>query len=206
MKPLSKRYNQNRRCGCSKRITDGNKSGLCKQCLMRSINANEDLVARRLETTRRNLREDSATYAKKCAILAKNRDKAFARPEVMAMLRENATRLASYQTPETEAKRIAALVEANKRRRHKWLPEEWRETYFRMMRNWGFKAPEAKRIIMEQMRAERERINVARQRARASLSPFERQQRDLENGAQIVANDQRPSLANPGYYEERKTG
>ena len=204
MKPLSKRYRQNRRCQCSKRITDGNQSGMCKPCLMRSINANEDLVARRLETTRRNLREDSTAYAKKCATLAKNREAAIARPEIMARLRAAAPRLANYRTPETEAKRIAALVEANKRRRHKWLPDEWRDTYFRMMRNWGYKAAEAKRIILEQMRAERERANVARQRVRASLSPFERQQRDLENGAAIIANDQRPSLANPGFYEEKR--
>lgn len=189
MTPLSKRYSQNRRCGCSKRITNGNVSGMCKRCLMRSLNADPELAARRAESQRRRLREDFSYYVKKCATLAENRDKAFARPEVMAKLRDNAARLAAFRTPENEAKRIAGLIEANKRRRHDWLPDEYRPLYFRMLRNGhGFRAPEAKQIILAQIKAERDR----HQADIAKLSPFERQERALAKGAQLIANDSGP--------------
>jgi hypothetical protein len=98
------------------------------------------------------------------------------------------------RTPETEARRIAALVEANRRRVYlPWLPpehrEEYRAQYRSMVSNRKFKAEEARQIILADIRAKT-----------AKLSPFERQERALARGARLVANDIKPSLANPGVY------
>lgn len=98
------------------------------------------------------------------------------------------------QNPETEKRRLAALVEANKRRVYlPWCPPEYHAEYRRMIMHRRFKAHEAKAIILAQIKADL-----------AKLSPFERQERALRNGAQLIANDQKPSLANPGFYGERK--
>jgi hypothetical protein len=192
VKPLSKRYSDNRRCSCSKRITNANRSGLCKSCLMRSLNADPALMKQRGETQSRILRENPYAYARKCATLARNRQ-----CRSVESMRSAAVRLAVYRTPENEAKRVAALIEANKRRRHAWLPEQYRADYFSMLKSRGFRAAEAKAIILAQVAADKVR-------AEASLSPFERQERALANGARLVANDQKPSLDRPGIYEERK--
>lgn len=86
------------------------------------------------------------------------------------------------RTPETEARRIAALVEANKRRVYlPDIPGEYRKEYRSMVSNRGFRADEARRIILAEIAAQK-----------AKLSPFERQERALANGAKLVANDRAP--------------
>lgn len=82
------------------------------------------------------------------------------------------------RTPETEARRIAALVEANRRRIHiPWLPREYHAEYRNMIRNRRFKAAEARAIIEAQMKADERK-----------LSPFERQERALRAGATLQDN------------------
>lgn len=196
--PQPKRRRLDRKCSaCAIGIGDLNKSGRCKPCNIRALNTDHDLRLRRGATQARQLRENPHLYRRKCAILAANRAKARINPEYVAMLKAQGPRLNSYRTPETEARRIAALIKANKRRRHTWLPDCYREDYRKMIRHSRMRAVEAKRIILEQVEADK-------RRATAALSPFERQQRALERGATLVANDRGHSLDNPGNYGEHR--
>ncbi len=97
-----------------------------------------------------------------CSTLALNADK--------SIIRRNA---------ETERRRIAALVAANRRRAYNpWLPREYHAEYRRMVSNRGFTATEARQVIEAQIKADN-----------AKLSPFERQERALAKGAALVANE-----------------
>lgn len=111
---LRNRHKLGRICSnCPAPIWDGSKSGLCKPCLMRAKNADPEVRRRRGETHSRILRTDKDAYARKCAILAAGR--ATRCPE---KLRAIGKQLQQRRTPELEARRIAALVASNRRRRH----------------------------------------------------------------------------------------
>jgi hypothetical protein len=103
--------------------------------------------------------------------------------------------------PEIRAKCLHAVRERSGKtqsaNRIAWCPPEYREQYWFMRRTKRMTLAECKEIIADQIAREK-------RRELASLSPFERQERALANGAMLVANDQKPSLDRPGIYEERK--
>jgi hypothetical protein len=61
-------------------------------------------------------------------------------------------RIRRHLTPEIEAKRKTKHAQAMRRRRHPWLPDDLRPLYQKMLRNGGYRAPEAKRIILDHIK------------------------------------------------------
>lgn len=76
---------------------------------------------------------------------------------------------------------------------HAWCPPEYRAEYQYLRRTKKLLKAEAQQIIYAQIKAD-----IAR------LSPFERQQRALERGGTLIANDRGSSLDNPGNYGEER--
>ncbi len=74
-----------------------------------------------------------------------------------------------------------------------WCPPAYRADYLYFTRRLHLKADEARRLVRDQIKADKARVE-------ARLSPFDRQMRALERGAQLVANDARPGLDRPGVY------
>jgi hypothetical protein len=102
--------------------------------------------------------------------------------------------------PDVMAKAISpeARAKANRSREATWYgfcPVEYRPLYKYLRRTKKLTRDEAISAVRQEMASDL-----------AKLSPFERQMRALEKGAQLIANDIKPSLANPGIYEERKAG
>jgi len=154
---MSRRRKLGRTCSaCGTGIFDLSKTGKCQPCFLREYNSSEENIRLRGERLKEILRTDKEAYARKCETLARNRKKAHDNPFFIAKLRNWGRELKAkaMECPETEAKRIAGVVAANKRRRHAWLPAEHREQYFKMIRHGKFKAREAKRIILDQIAAD----------------------------------------------------
>lgn len=167
---------------CGIGIIDDSTTGQCRPCWCRAYNSDAENMRRRGERQSEILRTDPEAYARKCATIAKNREKAFANPFFMAKLRAHGRHLKSLRTPEAEARRAASVIAANKRRRHAWLPDAYRDEYVRMIQNRRFKAKEAKRIILDQIAAdarrsgngdERETINTITEAATGSARLLE---------------------------------
>lgn len=146
------RHKLGRTCSiCGKPIMDANKSGLCKSCGMAEANKDPELRRRRADTLKRRSGAGGDLHGAKCAALALAR--AARDPEA---LRERGLKLATAFSA-NEPLRRARHAEAMRRKRHPWLPEEYRDLYKSMLRSGGYRAPEAKRIILEQVRADERR-------------------------------------------------
>ena len=180
---------------CGTPITATSKTGCCIKCGNRRRWADPEFRAKRIAGIHRKWRDDPLWAARKkasltAAVLAAQQ----ANPEKWRQL--GFAHIGNLTSPEAKAKQIAAVKAAGWKatERHLgWCPEEYRNDY-RHLVNWKhIKAAEAKQIIIAQIKADE-----------AKLSPFERQQRALERGGRIVANDASPSLANPADYGERK--
>jgi hypothetical protein len=161
--PVSKRRKLGRVCStCPKPIYDKSTTGQCKPCWLRDSNSDPELRRRRAETLRRLSNKGGPLYHQKCKTLAKARD---ARdPEG---LRERGRRLAENFSSHSEKRRVAH-AKAMKNLRHKWLPEEFREQYKAMLRSGGYRAPEAKAIILEHVELQKQRRKREREAVRAA--------------------------------------
>lgn len=193
---------------CAVPVFAGSKTGRCRRCKNTWLGSNEDFRQARAEGVRRKWSDDPVFASRMRLLFSEIGKENGTDPVRRAKLVEHGHRMkAVLQLPENVAKRDYAKVSATLReRRIGWCPQEYRADYRYLTHNKGLRAHEAKAIILGQIKADREREQLTRQRARDSLSPFERQQLGLERGAQLVANDRKPSLANPGIYEERRVG
>lgn len=191
-------YKLGRTCDCGQRIPDNNKSGRCRACHYRNFAADPEIRQRSAETHRQRLRSDPAYRAKKARVVAENlRAARINNPTARDNLRAAAIRnLAKAYTPEAKALKAANNAPGYQRhleRLYAWCPPEKKAFYHWLVRYGKQRAADAKRIILDEIRIERER-------AEARLSPFERQERALQRGAQLVANDRGCSLDRPGVY------
>lgn len=150
---MSKHHKLGRVCStCPTPIYDKSTTGQCKPCWLRDSNSDPELRRRRAETLRRLSSKGGPLYHKKCKALAKARG---ARdPDG---LRERGRLLAENFSNHSEKRRVAH-AKAMKNLRHKWLPEEFREQYKSMLRSGGYRAPEAKAIILEHIERQKQRI------------------------------------------------
>lgn len=204
-----KTHSKGRKCDeCAEPISNVNKTGRCRACALKHMNRDPAFQANRIAALNscEALKVGSATRREAARKATVTR---MSNPAYVEWLRHQmATVVAPLgHTPEAEAKRNHK--EIGRKRTETllgWCPPECRDDYRHLVMNKGIKAADAKQIILDQIRTERERVQTAKRRELESLSPFERQERALRNGAQLVANDQKPSLANPGIYEERKAG
>jgi hypothetical protein len=184
---------------CSTSIADGCASGRCRSCNVIRNNKKPELVAKRMAGKREAMR-DPIKYARACQIARNNIRKAMADPVKRAKFVElGKIKAATYFADPSIRAQVndPALRKAIGRKisetRMAWCPPEYREAYHDLLRLRLCNAAEGRALIEEQIKADRAR-------ARSILSPFERQERALRSGAQLIANDQKPSLANPGVY------
>lgn len=180
---------QGRKCSdCEIGITDQSTTGKCKRCFMRGVGSDRETISRRAATVKYKCRTVQGYLANKARVVNANRNKAMlANPERWELFW-------SDLTPEQEQRRRAALIAFNKRDRLPWLPDDRRDDYFTLIKNRRFTAREAKEIILNEIAAKH-------RAAEARLSPFERQERAIQRGGQLVANDTVPSL-----YDARMRG
>lgn len=180
------------------------KREVCRTCFMRSLNTDPVNKAKKLAGIARRWAAPGAReyQAAVCRASVKKRE---ANPESREKVRANGLRqVANLLSPEVKArshsaeainKRVASLIET----RLGWCPPEHRDAYRELRRKRGMTAAEAKRVTLDE-------IAIAKRRAEARLSPFERQCRALENGGRLIANDSAPNLAAPADFGEKKWG
>lgn len=171
--------------GCSVKLVKS-RTGYCRTCFNLSINSDPEVIARRREGVKRWAKANplAVQMRSKRGAATRSKDEAY-----LARIREIVrTRVQPLSaTPEAVAKRdYKARGKAISRAKLPWCPPEYVETY-RLLRRKGIPVADARAATEAEI-------------ARNALSPFERQMRALERGARLVANDARPSLANPGVY------
>lgn len=186
---------------CGKTVSAQCRTGYCRPCYTRKINSDPEIIAKRKAATER-LWADPMHRAKMAAIARQMGINARKDPKYRQWLTEHGKRLCREVLSRPDVAHKANCSETKLRARDKrratqiaWCPEEYRDQFFYLLRTKRIPYAEARRMVEEQRKADL-----------ANLSPFERQMRALQNGAQLVANDQKPSLANPGIYEERRAG
>lgn len=197
-------YSLGRVCGCGTPVSDKSQSGLCRACFNRRMTRDPAIAAKKSATLRKRL-EDPENYARHVAQSRRAGATKRANPEIMAkyaaVMREKIQPLS--MTPENLAKRDYALTgRRSSEAKLKWLPPEWRDEYRYLTNTKRLHKAEAREIIFASIRAEREK-EAAKKRSEA-LSPFERQERALQRGARLIANDLTPNLAAPVDYGEEK--
>jgi hypothetical protein len=182
---------------CGTAVFVGSKTGRCRACKNVFIHTIPGVREAKAEGVRRKWREDPCFAAKMRMIFREVGRANGTDPIRRARLVEHGHRMkAQLHSPESFAKRDYKIVAAKlSERAMGWCPVEYRDEYKRLTQSKRMLAHEAREIILDQVRSDL-----------AKLSPFERQERALTKGAAIVANDQKPSLANPGLYGERKAG
>lgn len=180
--------------GCSKPLSLKNKTGHCIACGNRARWNDPEFRQRRLEGIRKKFADPFYYRAVQLRCRKMGREAAL---DPVLRERRIAEGKAHYRErlfqPAVRERCLERVREANKRYLA-WCPKERVEEYQMLRKRIG--AVKARRQIEDAIREER-------RRELAALSPFERQLRALENGAPLIANDQRPSLANPGVYGER---
>ena len=177
-------YTLGRTClDCPADLPDRNTSGRCRRCFLRHGNSDPAFTARRLN----GLRASPVMQAGSPLRSATARKAATARmanPEYVAWLR-------AHMRDVVAPRGLAAIAKMDrtdigKRQSEQlmaWCPPEYRDFYRYIKRHKGLGKPEAQAIIRAQIKADE-----------ARLSPFERQERALARGGQLVANDAQPSL------------
>ncbi len=172
---------------CAKPVANRNKSGRCKSCCPRHMNADPTFHAKRVAAVRASPKLVPGSPARKLAA-QKGTVTRMANPAYVAWLREfvRTTVSRASLTPEAQAKRDRkAAGRKLSETLLGWCPPEYREAYTLLVRSKGLKRAEAKPMILAQVAADKARYE-------ANLSPFERQERALRNGAQLIANDVAP--------------
>jgi len=142
--------------GCGKVLGKRNKSGVCRSCVARRVNADPSHRAKRIAGTiamhktpeRRRLNQQ----------LARQAGTYWSTPEGRQRRREmGKARYANLDTPEMREKCRIARAEATRlryAREFAWLPVERREEYNALVRSKRLKAAEAKQIILASLAKE----------------------------------------------------
>ena len=191
---------------CDVAILSGTKTGRCRTCNLQRFNSDPEFLAAKAAGNRKKW-EDPAFVAKMRRLLAAVGRRNGTDPAIRAKLSELGKQKVEYlHSPENRAKAKLSIGKGVTEAKMAWCPKEYWEQYFFLTRRKKFRADEARAVIFATIRADREKAQASKRRALDTMTPFERQQRALENGARLVANDIKPSLANPGIYEERKAG
>lgn len=139
---MSNRYKLGRFCQCGATIRDDNNSGKCKPCGMRASNQDPELRRRRSETISKLCRPGGPLHEQRrrsCAIARKAR-----------------------RTEEWKVRGVhAAAARERAREKMAWLPDDWRQTYRKMIHCGHYTAKQAKRIILEHIATEERRKVLA---------------------------------------------
>ncbi len=168
----------NRTCSdCSAPITAASKTGRCQSCARNHMTKDPAVKGKRAATYARHL----ADPVNRAALRERNKAAArtrWANPEyaeaMLKRLREEfqPKSLLGDQSYRAQAARLANEAKLD------WCPAQYRDDYRMLKRSYSYTAKEARAIIEDMIRAED-----------AKLSPFERQERAIARGAQLVAND-----------------
>ena len=167
------------------------KSVRCRACSTRHVNSRADVAEKRNSAIRAKF-EEPAHREKMAQVARANSEKARQDPEFRAWLIEHGKRQRAGPLTTPEA-RVAYLATGPSRGRKRtetvlgWCPREHRAEYHHLVRAKRIPAGEAKRLILDMMAAKqamKDRKPVVQQ-----LSPFERQERAIQAGAGLRAND-----------------
>lgn len=150
-KPYTPRF-----CACGTQVARRNTSGRCKSCTLVWLNTDPEAKAKRVQGLHRMmaLRPE---WADKIRALGRAPKSAEHREAARRSAKER--RLWEYglpasQTPEANAKRGRGITE----RMLGWCPPELRDDYRKLVRNYGYKAAEARELILERHEAEMARF------------------------------------------------
>lgn len=197
----------NKRCTCGAKLSVRNVTGMCLPCGNRARSSDPDFIAKQRAGMSRKWADPA--YRAKMRVTSRAHALRLAQdPAIQEARRQlgKATYKQRLFDPEVRARTMQAVRERSGKtqsaNRIAWCPPEYRDQYWFLRRTKRMSLAECKEIIAGEIRAKQQRERAAIER----LSPFEKQDRALRNGAGIVANDQRPSLDRPGIYEERKAG
>lgn len=180
------RYTLGRTCGdCPAPIYDQNKSGLCKDCC--DTLRKPETEALRIAALRAKMANDPAYRCRVRENMRRVGTEAGKDPVLTAARRERGKWLYANKLDcdEVRAKIIATRPAVGRMLRQQklgWMPEEYWGDYLFLIRNKRLKKVEAREIILAQIAADKAR------RTGNGLSPFERQERALANGAKLIAN------------------
>lgn len=157
------------------------RSTRCKQCFMAHLGKDPAVRAKKAASLRRYMTDpqNRLVVSKRAVAGAHTRwsDPTYAE-KTRRFFVEDVQPLSLTDPRAREWRRESALLTAEKRLA--WCPVERRDEYRRMVRG-GMKAARARQMIEASIAAE-EKARIA------NLSPFERQERALRNGAGLVAN------------------
>lgn len=172
---------------CGKTLSFKNESGRCASCFAKLVNADPELTKRRADGLRHKIATDPMFAAKLRAVAAEMGFKAGRDPE----LRKRRVAHGKWMwenvlsRPDVRAKNLAAVKGNGPKQSAYWMgwcPPEYRDEYRFLTKTKKLSRPEAQAVIFAEIA-----------RKEAALSPFERQERALQRGAQIVANDAAPN-------------
>lgn len=178
--------------GCGTPIRGRNESGRCSRCIIKQRNADPEYRARLLAGISKKWADPE--YKAKMRASSRALAERLAKDPKVRAARQRAGRASVPRlfSPEVRAKTLKAVSEragkTNSERRLAWCPVEYRSLYRYLLKTKRIPGPEARQSVFEQIRIDRERKLAAKE----TLSPFERQMRALENGAQLIANDRGP--------------
>lgn len=179
----------NKTCSdCGAKVWAGNTNGRCRSCCAKRNNADPAIRAKLIRAAQHYAKGNRETLRERARRAAATKR---ANPELMAALAENMRRNIQPKscTPEAIARRdMVERGRAISRAKLPWCPEEYKQEYHWLCDAKGLRAADAKRIILDKIEAEQRKARASI----ANLSPFERQERALQKGAQIIANDRAP--------------
>lgn len=175
---------------CPRELGAKNKSGLCRSCLSKRINADPVTIEARRRGIAAHYAKPGAREAVAKRIMAYN---ANVPPEHVEMRREHGKRqharyfagadgYARLQSPEARRKRGASVSET----RMAWCPPELREEYRDLVRRQRLPAAEARAIIEAQAVRNAERAAKAEADRLAAMTPLERQLERVAKGARVI--------------------
>lgn len=172
---------------CNSSIHDANKSGLCRLCC--DTLRRPDVEAKRVAALRAKMDTDPIYRRRAQERMRRVGIEAGKDPMLTAARSERgkwlyANKLDTDEVREKIKATRPAVGAELRRQRLSWMPEAYWGEYLFLIRRKRIKKAQAKAIILAQ---------IASDKAKASrVSPFERQQRALDNGAKLVANDRQP--------------
>lgn len=155
----------------------------CKPCAMRRVNACPVVAKARADAIRAKF-TDPDRLATARNVIRQNREAAQNNPATRARMVEHGKRqYARYlDTPEMRAAVLATRPASGAKRTATvlaWCPPDYRDAYRKLQRK--YRAAVARPMIIERIAAD-EKARIA------AMSPFERQDWALRNGAGLVAN------------------
>ena len=175
-------YSMGRQCGCGKIVSDQGKTGMCKSCHAKFVGSDPIARAKRAASVAQYAKQNPGAMRERARRAAATKR---ANPEMLEKLRRQMRKIQLLSfTPEAMARRDPA-DRGRKATRTKlaWCPAAYINEYLWLCKSKCLSTKDAKAAILKQIAA-----------VEARLSPFERQERALAQGAKLIANDAAPSL------------